>query len=71
MSLEPHHQVVLANLELKARGQDVGWINIAAARALTAAGLAERNRQGWRITPAGTAALIAASPSTTILAFRN
>lgn len=71
MSLEPRQQVALANLELKARGQNVGWINIAAAQALTAAGLAERDRQGWRITPAGTAALIPTSPSTAILAIRN
>ena len=29
------------------------WINIADARVLTELGLAERSREGWKITPAG------------------
>ena len=43
----------LENLARKAAGGVVDWINIANARALTAEGLAVRDRQGWRITPAG------------------
>jgi hypothetical protein len=45
----------LHNLADKQAGQDVDWINIADARALTELGLARRNRGGWEITPAGLA----------------
>jgi hypothetical protein len=47
----------LSNLSRKQAGDEVDWINIADAQLLTEAGLAERTRQGWRITPAGAAAL--------------
>jgi hypothetical protein len=45
----------LHNLADKQAGQDVDWINIADARALTELGLARRNRGGWEITAAGLA----------------
>jgi hypothetical protein len=48
----------LQNLARKQAGEDVGWINIADARSLTALGLAERNPEGWKITATGAAALI-------------
>lgn len=54
MALPPGQLAALENLARKAEGEDVDWINIADARALTASGLAVRDRQGWRITPAGT-----------------
>ena len=54
MALPPGQRAALENLARKAAGEVVGWINIADARALTASGLAVRDRQGWRITPAGT-----------------
>jgi hypothetical protein len=43
----------LENLERKLAGEDVAWISIADARALSELGLAERNRAGWNITSAG------------------
>jgi hypothetical protein len=43
----------LRNLSRKKAGVDVGWIAIAAARALTDLGLAARERSGWQITTAG------------------
>lgn len=49
----------LRNLALKQAGKTVDWINISDARALTDLGLAERNREGWNITPEGVAALAA------------
>ena len=57
MTLDAEQMTALENLAGKASGQDVGWINISAARALTIAGLAERDRQGWKITAAGLARL--------------
>lgn len=53
MVLSPGQRSALENLARKAAGETVDWINIADARALTAEGLALRDRQGWRITPAG------------------
>lgn len=53
MALTPGQRAALENLARKAAGEIVDWINIADARALTAVGLAVRDRQGWRITPAG------------------
>jgi len=50
----------LDNLARKQAGEEVDWISIADARALTDLGLAERTRAGWTITPAGMAALEAA-----------
>lgn len=47
----------LRNLSRKKAGADVGWIAIAAARALTDLGLAARDRSGWLITAAGEAVL--------------
>lgn len=52
----------LRGLRTKKAGQEVDWINIADARALTGLGLAERNREGWIITPAGEAALAGLDP---------
>jgi hypothetical protein len=49
----------LENLAGKKAGKDVGWINIADARALTDLGLAERSREGWDITAAGLSAFAA------------
>jgi len=49
--------VALRNLAAKQAGQEVDWIRIADARALTDLGLAERDAAGWHISPAGTAAL--------------
>lgn len=43
----------LRNLARKHGGDEVNWINIADARALTELGLAERGRGGWDITPQG------------------
>ena len=47
----------LRNLSRKKAGAEVGWIAIAAARALTDLGLAARDRSGWLITAAGEAML--------------
>ena len=48
----------LQNLARKQAGEEVDWISISDARALTELGFAERNREGWNITPAGTAVLM-------------
>ncbi len=58
--LSAGQHVALRNLAAKLAGEEVGWINIADARALSELGLAERNREGWRITDEGKAALQAA-----------
>jgi hypothetical protein len=47
----------LQNLALKKSGGEAPFINIGAARALTELGLAERSREGWDITPEGSAFL--------------
>jgi hypothetical protein len=47
----------LQNLARKKSGEDAPFINISAARALTELGLAERSREGWDITPEGSAFL--------------
>ena len=57
MQLSAGQLGALRDLRVKKAGGDVDWINIADARALTELGLAERNREGWNITPAGEAAL--------------
>jgi hypothetical protein len=44
----------LRNLLKKQNGEDVAFVNIGDARALTELGLAERTQQGWVITEAGT-----------------
>ena len=61
MAISDHELAALHNLADKQAGQDVDWINIADARALTELGLAERNRSGWQITPEGEALLEAGS----------
>lgn len=48
----------LQNLRRKKHGEEVPFVNIADARALTELGLAERSREGWDITPAGAAFLV-------------
>ncbi|NBB15082.1 hypothetical protein GVN21_06900 [Caulobacter sp. SLTY] len=62
MTLTDGQWTALKNLGEKASGQPVDWINIADARALTELGLAARNREGWTITAAGSAALQAGEP---------
>lgn len=59
MELSPGQLVALRNLAAKKAGEHVDWINIADARALSELGLAERNREGWTLTPAGAEALAA------------
>lgn len=63
MQLTDNQWTALANLARKQAGEEVDWINIADARALTELGLAERNREGWRITAAGSAALAVRGPA--------
>lgn len=55
MQLTPGERSALENLSRKAKGEEVGWINIADARELADKGLCERDRQGWRINPQGLA----------------
>jgi hypothetical protein len=55
--ISDHQRQSLHNLAAKQAGEEVDWINIADARALTELGLARRNRGGWEITPAGQALL--------------
>ena len=57
MALSAGQFQALGNLARKQAGEDVDWINISDARALTELGLAERNREGWKITPEGAALL--------------
>ena len=47
--------VALRNLSRKQAGEEVDWISIADARALTDLGLAERNPGGWNISAEGAA----------------
>ena len=53
MTISDREMAALVNLADKQAGKDVGWINIADARALTDLGLARRSRGGWDITPEG------------------
>jgi hypothetical protein len=57
MILSARLVAALKNLADKKAGKEVGWINIADARALTDLGLAERSHEGWHITAAGASAL--------------
>ncbi len=57
MTLSPSQLDALRNLSRKKAGAEVGWIAIAAARALTDLGLAARDRSGWLITADGEAML--------------
>jgi hypothetical protein len=52
----------LRNLLKKQSGEDVEFINIADARALTELGLAVRTQQGWVITEAGSRLLGEGTP---------
>lgn len=49
--------IALRNLAEKRGGSLTAFINIADAQRLTALGFASRSRQGWDITPAGSALL--------------
>ena len=51
----------LRNLARKHTGEDVPFVNISDARQLTELGLAARGREGWSITPEGTALLASLS----------
>ena len=53
MELTPGERIALENLTRKAIGEDLGWINIANARALAERGLCARDRQGWRVSDEG------------------
>lgn len=57
MTLTDGQLTALRNLRKKQAGEDVAFINISDARALTELGLAVRSREGWAITPAGVAVL--------------
>ena len=57
MSITDKELQALRNLSKKQSGEEVDFINIADARALTELGLASRNQQGWTITEAGAALL--------------
>jgi hypothetical protein len=57
MALSEDQLRALGNLSRKKAGEEVDWVNIAAARALTELGLAERDHVGWKITDAGETAL--------------
>ena len=59
MALTPGQLAALSNLQRKKAGQDVDWINISDARALTDLGLAERTGGGWVITQSGVTLLAA------------
>ena len=50
MQISRSQFAALTNLAAKQAGQDVGWINISDAEALTSLGLARRSRVGWEIT---------------------
>jgi hypothetical protein len=52
----------LHNLSRKKAGEDVPFVKIGDARALTELGLAERSREGWDITPTGAALLARLAP---------
>jgi hypothetical protein len=59
MALSEGQLLALKNLARKQAGDDVDWINISDARALTDLGFAQRDRVGWKITAEGLAALAA------------
>lgn len=52
----------LQNLSRKRAGEDVPFVNISDARALTELGFAERSREGWDITATGSAFLARQAP---------
>lgn len=53
MTLSEQELRALYNLADKEAGQEVGWISISDARALTEHGLARRTPSGWVITSEG------------------
>ena len=55
--LTPSQLEALRTLARKKAGEAVGFVNIADSRALTDLGLAQRSREGWDITPEGSAFL--------------
>ena len=55
MAISDKELSALRNLADKQAGENVEWISITAARALTELGLARRTRSGWEITPEGAA----------------
>jgi len=55
----------LRNLAEKRTGTVTAFLNIADAQKLTDLGLATRSRQGWDITPAGSALLARLNPGPT------
>ena len=57
MALTAGQMLALRNLARKEAGEEVDWIKIADALALTEQGLASRKPGGWRITPSGEAFL--------------
>ena len=61
--LTPSQLNALHNLSRKKAGEEVPFVNIGDARALTELGYAERSREGWDITPAGAALLARTTPS--------
>ena len=68
MALSDGQFLALSNLARKQAGEDVDWINISDARALTELGLAERNREGWKITEEGAALLAERRSGAVVLA---
>jgi hypothetical protein len=57
VTLSTEQLTALRNLAHKQAGDAVDWINISDAGSLTELGLAERTRDGWRITAAGLSAV--------------
>ena len=51
--LPPQQMRTLLNLSERQPGQEANFVNIAAAQALTALGLARHGGGGWEITPRG------------------
>ena len=62
MTMTPKELRALHNLADKQSGEDVNWINIADARALTELGFARRTREGWEITAEGLAMVKTIAP---------
>jgi len=64
MTISDKERRALHNLADKQAGDDVDWISIADARALTELGLAKRTPSGWEITPKGLALIKAGGTET-------
>jgi hypothetical protein len=62
ITLTDEQLAALRNLDRKRNGEDVDFINIADARALTDAGFAVRQASGWRINDRGVALLQSQNP---------